>query len=107
MLMNNKCGFGKRTDIHRHSAVAISLPDRPLHHAVVPLVDGNSYRLRQHANVQPTHLGNRDAQQDHNSSETRTRRKSAAKDAAAPTSDQAPPLIQVGEITSANWGEAR
>jgi hypothetical protein len=39
------------------------LLDRLLHHAVVIPIEGNSYRLREHANLLPEHLRNRAALQ--------------------------------------------
>jgi len=39
--------------------VAMALLDRLLHHSVVILIEGNSYRLREHAGLIPAHLRNR------------------------------------------------
>lgn len=43
--------------------MATALLDRLLHHAVVIPIEGNSYRLREHANLLPEHLRNRVALQ--------------------------------------------
>ena len=52
-------GFGEWADIFGDPVVATALLDRLLHHAVVVPIEGNSYRLREHANLIPEHLQNR------------------------------------------------
>ena len=42
-------GFG-------HNVVAATLLDRLLHHAVAVKIEGNSYRLREHAALMPDNL---------------------------------------------------
>jgi len=41
------------------AVVATALLDRLAHHAVVIPIEGNSYRLREHADLIPEHLRNR------------------------------------------------
>lgn len=52
-------GFGEWADILGDAMVATALLDRLLHHAVVIPVEGNSYRLREHADLIPDHLRGR------------------------------------------------
>jgi len=59
MIMTSNRGFGEWADIFGDSVVATALLDRLLHHAVVIPIEGNSYRLREHANLLPEHLRNR------------------------------------------------
>lgn len=61
--MTSNRGFGEWADIFGDSVVATALLDRLLHHAVVIPIEGNSYRLREHANLLPEHLRNRTALQ--------------------------------------------
>jgi hypothetical protein len=63
MIMTSNRGFGEWADIFGDSVVATALLDRLLHHAVVIPIEGNSYRLREHANLLPEHLRNRAALQ--------------------------------------------
>ncbi len=63
MIMTSNRGFGEWGDIFGDSVVATALLDRLLHHAVVIPIEGNSYRLREHANLLPEHLRNRTALQ--------------------------------------------
>jgi DNA replication protein DnaC len=59
MIMTGNRGFGEWADIFGDPVVATALLDRLLHHAVVVPIEGNSYRLREHANLIPEHLQNR------------------------------------------------
>ena len=70
MIMTGNRGFGEWADIFGDAVVATALLDRLLHHAVVIAIEGNSYRLREHAALIPEHLRNRPtlAQQDSNTS---------------------------------------
>lgn len=63
MIMTSNRGFGEWADIFGDSVVATALLDRLLHHAVVIPIEGNSYRLREQANLLPEHLRNRAALQ--------------------------------------------
>ena len=63
MIMTSNRGFGEWGDIFGDSVVATALLDRLLHHAVVIPIEGNSYRLCEHANLLPEHLRNRAALQ--------------------------------------------
>ena len=56
MIMTGNRGFGEWADIFGDAVVATALLDRLLHHAVVIPIEGNSYRLREHANLLPEHL---------------------------------------------------
>ncbi|MEO7403916.1 MAG: ATP-binding protein [Burkholderiales bacterium] len=49
-------GFGEWADIFSDAVLASALLDRLLHHAVVIAIEGNSYRLREHAALIPEHL---------------------------------------------------
>jgi len=59
MIMTGNRGFGEWADIFGDTVVATALLDRLLHHAVVIPIEGNSYRLREHAALIPEHLRNR------------------------------------------------
>lgn len=59
MIMTGNRGFGEWADIFGDPVVATALLDRLLHHAVVIPIEGNSYRLREHAALIPDHLRNR------------------------------------------------
>ena len=56
MIMTGNRGFGEWADIFGDAVVATALLDRLLHHAVVIPIEGNSYRLREHADLIPEHL---------------------------------------------------
>lgn len=59
MIMTGNRGFGEWADIFGDAVVATALLDRLLHHAVVIPIEGNSYRLREHAALLPEHLRGR------------------------------------------------
>jgi DNA replication protein DnaC len=59
MVMTGNRGFGEWADIFGDAVVATALLDRLLHHAVVIPIEGNSYRLREHADLIPEHLRGR------------------------------------------------
>lgn len=59
MIMTGNRGFGEWADIFGDAVVATALLDRLLHHAVVIPIEGNSYRLREHASLLPEHLRGR------------------------------------------------
>ena len=59
MIMTGNRGFGEWADIFGDAVVATALLDRLLHHAVVIPIEGNSYRLREHAALLPDHLRGR------------------------------------------------
>ena len=59
MIMTGNRGFGEWADIFGDTVVATALLDRLLHHAVVIPIEGNSYRLREHADLIPEHLRGR------------------------------------------------
>jgi DNA replication protein DnaC len=56
MVMTGNRGFGEWADIFGDAVVATALLDRLLHHAVVIPIEGNSYRLREHAALIPEHM---------------------------------------------------
>lgn len=53
MVMTSNRGFGEWAEIFGDAVVATALLDRLLHHAVVIPIEGNSYRLREHAALVP------------------------------------------------------
>ena len=53
MIMTSNRGFGEWAEIFGDAVVATALLDRLLHHAVVIPIEGNSYRLREHAALVP------------------------------------------------------
>ncbi len=59
LIMTGNRGFGEWADIFGDPVVATALLDRLLHHAVVIPIEGNSYRLREHAALVPEHLRGR------------------------------------------------
>jgi len=59
MILTSNRGFGEWAEIFGDAVVATALLDRLLHHAVVIPIEGNSYRLREHAALIPEHLRNR------------------------------------------------
>ncbi len=86
MIMTSNRGFGEWADIFGDSVVATALLDRLLHHAVVIPIEGNSYRLREHANLLPEHLRNRAALQSGTPQEIKRGPGRPRKETAAPTS---------------------
>jgi DNA replication protein DnaC len=59
MIMTGNRGFGEWAEVFGDAVVATALLDRLLHHAVVIPIEGNSYRLREHAALIPEHLRGR------------------------------------------------
>jgi hypothetical protein len=59
MILTSNRGFSEWGDIFGDPVVATALLDRLLHHAIVVPIEGNSYRLREHAALIPEHLRNR------------------------------------------------
>jgi DNA replication protein DnaC len=53
MIMTSNRGFGEWAEIFGDPVVATALLDRLLHHAIVLPIEGNSYRLREHAALIP------------------------------------------------------
>jgi DNA replication protein DnaC len=56
MILTSNRSFREWGEVFGDSVVAAALLDRLLHHAVVVQIDGNSYRLRQHAALMPDNL---------------------------------------------------
>ena len=56
MIMTSNRGFGEWADIFGDAVVATALLDRLLHHAIVIPIEGNSYRLREHADLLPENM---------------------------------------------------
>jgi DNA replication protein DnaC len=56
MILTSNRGFAEWGEIFGDVVVASALLDRLLHHAIVVQIDGQSYRLRQHAQLVPDHL---------------------------------------------------
>ncbi len=59
MVMTSNRGFGEWADIFGDAVVATALLDRLLHHAIVIPIEGNSYRLREHADLLPESMRSR------------------------------------------------
>ena len=56
MILTSNRGFGEWAEIFGDAVVASALLDRLLHHAIVIAIEGNSYRLREHAELVPEAL---------------------------------------------------
>lgn len=56
IILTSNRGFAEWGDIFGDRVIAAALLDRLLHHAVVIQIDGNSYRLREHAALMPENL---------------------------------------------------
>ena len=56
LLLSSNRGFAEWGEIFADRVIAAALLDRLLHHAVVIQIDGNSYRLREHAALMPDNL---------------------------------------------------
>jgi len=56
MILTSNRGFAEWGEVFGDPVVATALLDRLLHHAVVIQIEGNSYRLRQHASLLPENL---------------------------------------------------
>jgi DNA replication protein DnaC len=56
MILTGNRGFGQWGEIFGDTVVATALLDRLLHHAIVIPIEGNSYRLREHAALLPEHM---------------------------------------------------
>jgi hypothetical protein len=56
MILTGNRGFGEWAEIFGDPVVASALLDRLLHHAIVIAIEGNSYRLREHADLVPEPL---------------------------------------------------
>lgn len=59
MILTSNRSFGEWGEVFGDSVVAAALLDRLLHHAIVIQIEGSSYRLREHADLLPEHLRNR------------------------------------------------
>lgn len=56
MILTSNRGFKEWGEIFGDNVVAAALLDRLLHHAIVVQIEGNSYRLREHAALVPDSL---------------------------------------------------
>lgn len=56
MILTSNRGFKDWGEIFGDNVIAAALLDRLLHHAVVIQIEGNSYRLREHAELLPENL---------------------------------------------------
>jgi hypothetical protein len=56
MILTSNRGFAEWGEVFGDPVVATALLDRLLHHVVVILIEGSSYRLRQHADLMPEYL---------------------------------------------------
>jgi DNA replication protein DnaC len=59
MILTSNRGFSEWGEIFGDPVVATALLDRLLHHAIVVPIEGNSYRLWEHAALIPEYLRNR------------------------------------------------
>ena len=59
MILTSNRGFAEWGEIFGDPVVATALLDRLLHHAVVFQIEGSSYRLREHADLLPEHIGSK------------------------------------------------
>lgn len=59
MILTSNRGFAEWGEVFGDPVVATALLDRLLHHAVVIQIEGSSYRLRQHADLVPEHVGSK------------------------------------------------
>ena len=74
MIMTSNRGFGEWAEIFGDAVVATALLDRLLHRAVVVPIEGNSYRLREHAALIPENMRSRGSLLDPQSSQPVKRR---------------------------------
>jgi DNA replication protein DnaC len=58
LILTSNRGFGEWAEIFGDPVVASALLDRLLHHAIVIQIEGNSYRLREHAELVPEQFRN-------------------------------------------------
>jgi DNA replication protein DnaC len=58
LILTSNRGFGEWAEIFGDPVVASALLDRLLHHAIVIQIEGNSYRLCEHAELVPVQLRN-------------------------------------------------
>lgn len=56
MILTSNRGFKDWGEIFGDNVIAAALLDRLLHHAIVIQIEGNSYRLREHAELMPENL---------------------------------------------------
>ena len=56
MILTSNRGFKEWGEVFGDNVIAAALLDRLLHHAVVIEIEGNSYRLREHADLVPDSL---------------------------------------------------
>ena len=108
MIMTSNRGFGEWADIFGDAVVATALLDRLLHHAVVIPIEGNSYRLREHADLLPEHLRNRGL----HPKRPRRRRPNAAladleRTSPRPCRADDPIRLGWGNLLRPNWGNLR
>ena len=53
MILTSNRGFAEWGEVFGDPVVAAALLDRLLHHATVVQIEGNSYRMRRHADLVP------------------------------------------------------
>jgi DNA replication protein DnaC len=82
MILTSNRGFSEWGDIFGDAVVATALLDRLLHHAIVIAIEGNSYRLREHADLLPEHMRSRPLPKVIDLPESKPRRGRPRKDAA-------------------------
>jgi DNA replication protein DnaC len=82
MILTSNRGFSEWGDIFGDAVVATALLDRLLHHAIVIAIEGNSYRLREHADLVPEHMRSRPLPKVIDLPESKPRRGRPRKDAA-------------------------
>ena len=87
MIMTSNRGFGEWAEIFGDAVVATALLDRLLHHAVVIPIEGNSYRLREHAALIPDNMRGRASLLDPTSQPVKRRPGRPPKEARDPMQD--------------------
>jgi DNA replication protein DnaC len=73
IILTSNRGFAEWGEIFGDRVIATALLDRLLHHAVVIQIDGNSYRLREHAALMPENLKTPTSNQDKKAARPRGR----------------------------------
>jgi DNA replication protein DnaC len=78
MILTSNRGFKEWGEVFGDNVIAAALLDRLLHHAVVIEIEGNSYRLREHADLVPDSLKGNHQQAEKPAAKRRGRPRKAA-----------------------------
>ena len=90
MILTSNRGFSEWGEIFGDPVVASALLDRLLHHAIVIPIEGNSYRLREHAELVPEQLRPGSLRVPHVAPEAKKRRGRPPKEKGSPTDGLSP-----------------